>query len=488
MFDKLCEKIQDIGLGMLEDEDPGRRALGEYYVSLTKKEWDGQYEEFLFSLFNCLIEASDRLNDSVVPLFSMFMDSERGIEAFRSVILLFDENIDLTACKDLIFSAVINNVTYDDFDEILKISSDQDEFERILGEKVKEIAAVDSEFDENKEAASAELVPMEIGKDFINYLKAENERLTKQADDLKGKLMVSLEKEKDATEKSFVLKAEISEQKTEIGRLQRDLSKEKLSVGLIETKYKKSQEMFERERKINEKLSSDMISDRPDPGLLESLQSENKALKDTISGIDNENARLTSLNESIQSENTKLLRDISLLNEEIASLKDEVEGLRNKNIPAQAMPVFSMDDVPSRDDMSFPFLNNDMSSESNVTPDTPFFTSGFTADLFNDDEPDDYTEADIIPVENNKASVLKSSNIFSKLLSKHFEKKFAKKPQAEQNNLIFMKLMEGNYSKEVLKTVRKAIESNNSVSRIDLYKVISAKGDMNEILRLCNAA
>jgi len=488
MLDKLCKKLQDIGLGMLEDEDLGRRALGAFYVSLSEKERDGQQEEFLFSLFNCLIEASDRLNDSVVPLFNMFIDSGSGVEAFKSVILLFDENIDLAACKDLIFSAVLNDVTYDDFDEILKISSDQDEFERILNEKVKGIVAADSEFDENKEAASAELVPMEIGKDFINYLKAENERLTKQADELKGKLMVSLEKEKDATEKSFVLKAEISEQKTEIGRLQRDLSKAKLSVGLIETKYKKSQEMFERERKINEKLSSDMISDRPDPGLIESLRSENKALKETISSIDNENARLTSLNENIQSENTKLLQDISLLNEEIASLKDEVEGLRNRNIPAQAMPVFSLDDVSSRDDMSFPFLNNGIDEEPQTTLNTPFFTSGFTSDLFNDDEPEDYSESDIITVENNKSSVLKSSNIFSTLLSKHFEKKFVKKPQAEQNNLIFMKLMEGNYSKEVLKTVRKAIESNNSVSRIDLYKVISAKGDMNEILRLCNAA
>ena len=488
MFNKLCEKIQDIGLGMIEDEDPGRKALGNFYISLSETEHDGQQEKSLFSLFNCLIEASDRLNDSVVPLFSMFIDSGRGVEAFKSIILLFDENIDLVACKDLVFSAVLNDVTYDDFDEILKISSDQDEFERILNDKVKEIAAADPECDENKEATPAELVPMEIGKDFINYLKAENERLTKQTDELKGKLMISLEKEKDATEKNFVLKAEISEQKTEIGRLQRDLSKVNLSVGLIETKYKKSQEMFERERRINEKLSSDMVSDRPDPVLIESLQSENKALKDTISGIDNENARLTSLNESIQSENTKLLQKISLLNEEIASLKDEVEGLRNRNIPEQAVPVFSMNDVPSRDDMSFPFLNKGIDEEPHATPDIPFFTSGFTADLFNDDEPDDYKESDIITVDNNKPAVLKSSNIFSKLLSKHFEKKFAKKPQAEQNNLIFMKLMEGNYSKEVLKTVRKAIESNNSVSRIDLYKVISAKGDMNEILRLCNAA
>lgn len=480
MIDKLSEKIRNIGLGMIDDES-GRNALGNFYVSLYDYDESNRSADFWLSLFNCLIEAADRLNDSIVPLFYMFIDNGCDVEAFKSAILLFDENIDLTKCKDLFFDAVIKHVSYDDFDEILKISSDQNEFERLLKEKIRGISESDPD--------STEHMPMEIEKDFINYLKTENERLTKQVDDLKGNLSNFQDKEKESAEILFALKSELSEKTSQLDNIKADFSKAKLSLALFENKYKKTQEMFEQERVINERLSVEVqpslsFSDNS----LEEKDAEINGLKETVSKIDDENARLESQNESLRTENNSLSKEILFLKEENASLKDEVNGLRSNGFPSQSMPTISLDEGSSNDDMSLPFLHNMPGNNSDVLQDIPAFSSEFTADLFNDDEPEDYTDADIIAVENNKSSVLKSCNIFSKLLSKHFEKKFVKKPQAEQNNLIFMKLMEGNYSKEVLKTVRKAIEGNNSVSRIDLYKVISAKGDMNEILRLCNAA
>ena len=488
MIDKLSEKIRNIGLGMIDDES-GRNMLGDFYVSLSDYEKSNRSADFWLSLFNCLIEASDRLNDSIAPLFHMFIDNGCDVEAFKSAILLFDENIDLTKCKDLFFEAVIKHVSYDDFDEILKISSDQNEFERLLKEKIRGISESDPESVNKVGPDSIEHMPMEIEKDFINYLKTENERLTKQVDDLKGNLSDLQDKEKESAEILFALKSELSEKTLQLDNIKADFSKAKLSVALFENKYKKTQEMFEQERIINERLSVEVQpSFSSSDSSLEEKEAEINGLKETISKLDDENARLESQNESLRTENNRLSKEILSFKEENASLKDEVNGLRNNGLSSQSIPTISLDEGSSNDDMSFPFLHNIPGYNSDVLQDIPAFSSGFTADLFNDDEPEDYTDADIIAVENNKSSVLKSCNIFSKLLSKHFEKKFVKKPQAEQNNLIFMKLMEGNYSKEVLKTVRKAIEGNNSVSRIDLYKVISAKGDMNEILRLCNAA
>ncbi len=488
MIENLSEKIRNIGLGMMEEEETGHRKLGEFLVSLSDNENVREPKGYALSLFNCLIEASDRLNDTVVPLFSMFVENEYNVEDFKSVILLFDENIDLDACKELIFEATSENVSYEDFDEILKVSSDQKEFERLLREKIKEITALESEQNnESEKTVLADTESMEIGKDFISYLKAENERLTKQIDDLKLKRQVSLEKEKEESERLYRINTDITNKEAEIESLKSELSKVKLSVVLFENKYEKAQEMFDQERKINAKLSTFSSSELPE---LKKLQAENDELKASISKIDEENVRLLSLNESLKAENDRLLRENSLLKEENQTLNDEVDGLRNRDVTGQRiMPTINVDDIPSKvDDMSYPFIGDNNDELPGMKQDIPFFSSGFTADLFNDDEPEDYTESDVIVVESKKESVLKSCNIFSKFLSRHFEKKFAKKSQAEQNNLIFMKLMEGNYSKDILKTVRSAIESNDSVSRVDLYKVISAKGDKNEILRLCNAA
>ena len=98
----------------------------------------------------------------------------------------------------------------------------------------------------------------------------------------------------------------------------------------------------------------------------------------------------------------------------------------------------------------------------------------------------DYDSKNLIDIKNNKKEIKKHSNIFVDIIARHFEKKFIKKSIAEQENLIFIKMMENDYKQETVRTVKSALKNNKDLSRVDLYKIIISQQNDEDILIFCN--
>ena len=96
----------------------------------------------------------------------------------------------------------------------------------------------------------------------------------------------------------------------------------------------------------------------------------------------------------------------------------------------------------------------------------------------------DYDSKNLIDIKNNKKEIKKHSNIFVDIIARHFEKKFIKKSIAEQENLIFIKMMENDYKQETVRTVKS--KNNKDLSRVDLYKIIISQQNDEDILIFCN--
>ena len=99
----------------------------------------------------------------------------------------------------------------------------------------------------------------------------------------------------------------------------------------------------------------------------------------------------------------------------------------------------------------------------------------------------DYDPSDLIEIKNNKNEVKKHSNFFIDFIARHFEKKFANKSIAEQDNLIFIKLMENDYEQDTVRAVKSAMKNNQELSRVDLYRLVTGRKSDNEICSFCTA-
>ena len=147
MKKELANKMKKISLGLLSVQgDAGEkyRELGDLFQHMANFNiLDDESAE-------CLMEAVDRLNDSIVKVFQYIYDHGLGAEWYRCAIFLFDENVDFADCEDIIIKGISLGLTCEDFDEILKNSAGVGEFKKSLSDR---FSAVDK-----SDKASAELL------------------------------------------------------------------------------------------------------------------------------------------------------------------------------------------------------------------------------------------------------------------------------------------------------------------------------------------
>ena len=98
----------------------------------------------------------------------------------------------------------------------------------------------------------------------------------------------------------------------------------------------------------------------------------------------------------------------------------------------------------------------------------------------------DYNPDDIIEMQDERDTIKKHSGIFASLVEKLFMKKFERKSVAEQDNLIFIKLMENEYAQDTVKSVKSAMKADQGVSRTTLYKMIYNHESDNDVVQFCN--
>lgn len=521
MEKQLIDNLRMIGQGLLDDAEPEDEdkvsQLGQFLIFLAD---DGKLDE---DCAEFIVSSADRLNDSVVPFFHYLYENGKDIEWYKCIAFLFDENIDLVACHDLLIKAVENGIPCDFFDDILKNSPTQEAFEKAIQTKLERIQkkSVSPTAESQEKKVSSISSGYDFGREFIEHLKKENERLADQADSYKSTIDAFDKTEKQLLEQVESAQKEIAGQKSSFESIQKDFSRLQTNFNFAEKKLALAHEMIAQVKSINAGLTqkttsvekqykdeisslkieladskeaavslreekSSIISERD--SLSTELESV-KAERDAASGKNEElSAEVVRLNELVQ----QLTVKINGLNEEIVDLNGEIRGLRNgkgysPSVQAHSKDPLSPDNLDGNDDdeYEFSFLNSDVED----IPQPPVnFGSDFTDSLFTDEDAPEYAPEDVSPIENKKNFIQKSCSFFGKLLSMHFEKKFQKKPQQEQNNLIFIKLMEGNFSKDIIRLVKKTVEGDTPVSRVELYRLISNRGSEDEIVNFCRNA
>jgi len=388
-----------------------------------------------------IIDSFDGLNDQVVPLLRKIYILHKGSEWYRCILFLFDENIDLVDCEELLVKAIISDMKCEEFDEILKDSSNQNEFKSVLMHYLESHHGIDNE---------SIFYEKELSQDYIVHLKNENQELNEKNKELQKDLEVCYAHITDlSTEKDKAVSSK-EELDKEINRLKKELNHSGSAYTLLEMKYSKNKEQLERLEKKTEQLSLEVRdASGPSPAEINVVKEENSSLKEEVD-------RLNSV--------------IVELREELFGVKEELEKAKEQLAPPES-------DYTSPDNII------------NMNDSTSFNSREFTDSLFEDDRVE-YPQEDIVPVKDNTSFIKKTSSFFANLLSRHFEKKFSKKPFEEQKQLIFVKLMENDYSKDISVLVRDTIDNSKTVSILELFRLISNNADENDIRIFCrdNAA
>lgn len=237
-----------------------------------------------------------------------------------------------------------------------------------------------------------------------------------------------------------------------------------LEIGISSTDFTNNIAKLIRERKGN-RCEPIIVSSKP-----ESLN--NKLLERRIRQLIEQNRVLKEINDAIFMEkqnleeqfksksNAILKRDeyIGELEAQIYKLEQEFRSFENSsNVVSDSAPVDVLSEYPALD------------TENAVVVDKG--------------EGDEM----IIPIPDNYESFVKRNRLFFKVFANHFAKKFNKKPLQEQENLLFIKMMELRFDKAMVREVKEALRRNGGFPRLDIYKFISKNPSGEELTSFCNS-
>lgn len=100
-------------------------------------------------------------------------------------------------------------------------------------------------------------------------------------------------------------------------------------------------------------------------------------------------------------------------------------------------------------------------------------------------EPDE--ESELIPIMSHYEEVREKGSLFAKVFAGYYAKKFNKKPLPEQENLLFIKMMQLGFDKPQVQLVKGVLRRNGLFSRLELYNFISQKPSYEELENYCNS-
>lgn len=262
---------------------------------------------------------------------------------------------------------------------------------------------------------------------FMKHLMGENTQLNARLDSVMKELNTSRNEVKSLMDELYASRRSIQEYRTENEQLKKDTGRAALAIRLAEGKTAKYQAMTEQLEAINDRI-----------------RLTNKEVKEELSVV---------RQELLEREET-----VKKLEEELLEQKRIMEEIQNEAAPELEKIATSQE------------------------------TDADSIEPFGEEEDQDYPEEDVIVIGDNRQEILQHSNLFVSVLSKFYERRFAKKTQADQDNLIFIKMMEKNFSMDMVQLIKKALNDNDDLSRLDLYRLISQNASDTELTRFCGIA
>lgn len=411
----------------------GRHKLSEFTLRLLNQENPD------LKVLDAIFKYYDSISDSDSVVYNFFLDHKANVEWFYFAGFLSDQRGNVSDYFDILKECFEKKIKVDKLYQFEKQSDNIEKFAELVKKEIS------NTFDENFDRE----IPQ---TEYIQHLIEENNMLNNRLDKALNDLDSVRTEQKSMLEKSVSDKQVLINCKSENEQLRKEIRKLNLSVEIAKKKYASQSSMIEQLSGINDILTA-----------------ENEAIQKQTEELSLKYQRL--LQESTM--NTDIITDLNI---KISELQSQ---LKESLIPQESMDQVQTDYSAIEQQPEYGY---DFDVENEIT-------ESFPPESEFDPEPEelDYDPSDLIEIKNNKNEVKKYSNFFMNFIARHFEKKFANKSIAEQDNLIFIKLMENDYEQDTVRAVKSAMKNNQELSRVDLYRLVTGRKSDNEICSFCTA-
>jgi hypothetical protein len=206
--------------------------------------------------------------------------------------------------------------------------------------------------------------------------------------------------------------------------------------------------------------------------MVEQLGAINDRLNNDLVGIRQDYSSLKSSYSDLNEKYSLQSSECEILKKQVSSLESEIARLRVGRVSGKEEDIgtsgYDTDEgIQGVED----FIEPDDSSDA----------------FFGLEEKNDYDESEVIPITPASNEIGRQSHVFANLISGFFDKGYSMKRQGEQDNLIFKKLMEHDYSQNTVRIVGDTLRKYTNIPRLDLYKLVSRNASDDELEQFCKS-
>lgn len=297
---------------------------------------------------------------------------------------------------------------------------------------------------------------------FISQLMKQIEDLNSENKELVAKVEAAAfqsefaENEIKDDSSGFAEKIEALEKKCETIELQ------------LHNAVKSRQEIYERlieQKKVTlgyqvqvEKLKKNAVSEDMKEKCKE-LEDEVKAISSQKQQLESEMQNLMSDQEMLQKKNEQQEKKINELQRELLQKDEEIGRL--------SMQTELLEEQGSDYSANESIFISDPKSELDAQDDGEI-------------QEEEFPETKMLSFESGIQAIKRKSNWFTNLIAQHSKKSFLKNSRQDQENLIFIKMMEMHYPGDKVQKIKKALASEN-IPCFELYKMICKDASIEEL-------
>lgn len=400
---------------------------------LAQQNIDDRLIELIFTCF-------DSLNDTDMDVYDYLLEKKASCEWFEFIGFLSDQRGTLAEYFPILVKAMEGGLDVSVLQEAERTSSGLEDFCRLVENHLSEVMG-NAEIPEQENRQE----DVEVLNEFIQHLKDENDRLNARLDSVMQENNSYQQEQRNMMKSAISSKRAVLAYKVELEALKKNYEKEHVSLTMTRRKLEKAQELAEKLSKINDELTTVHQKQNDDK---EHLEKELYKQKEDTDFYISEN---------------------EILRKQVAALQQIAEQQINAGV------------VTDREQ------NHSVAAAEGAFVNQKEIMEGELDALDSTEEVEDlgYNPEKAEAIRSNEEAVKKRLNFFATLVARHFEKRFEMKSCAEQENLIFVKLMENSFSMDTVRAVKKALGEERSFSRTELYKMVAGRASDESVMRFC---
>ena len=397
-------------------------------------------------LYDFAFLSVDDMTKDMVDIYVQFLKDNAELDWYRLISFINDEYDNPEDYYPVILKCKKENIGVQEIHDALSEASSPDEF----------LDKFESDLQEKEEKESINMSDNSSGIDrFMDHLKEENHQLNTRLDSTLKELAAARQEVKATMEESFANRRAALEYKVELEHLRKNETASNLAIKLAEGKAQKTKAMLVQLENTVERLREEKRG----------IAEERDLLKKEVQ------EKTISINK-LQNEVDGYVVSVKQLSAEIEALK------QSKRVITEGM-------ADSNSDMEMNASLEEPSFDTFMEPEEPEWPEESEMDLLDSEEENDYSEDDLIAITDNREEIDKHTNLFAMLIGKYQEKKFKRKTVSEQESMIFAKMMEQKFSRTKLLTIKNVLKENTTLSRFELYRLISRNASDGELSRFC---